>query len=155
MHILVSLADSCSSLVKESHGEIHISTRVESMGHQWAPTQGAKACPPAGLQPATHTDQPAPLEEAFSFPPDCGLSGSGHWWGSHLGLHLHSVMAGATGHVGKGHCVTREAGDSSHLLTPYTPVCARSTCTHQREPREDGHCVSAVTHVTEDTSATE
>lgn len=51
LHILVSLADSCSSLVSVSHGDIHISTQVESTRHQWAP--------------AAHTKQPRPTAGLF------------------------------------------------------------------------------------------
>lgn len=36
----------------------------------------------------------------------------------------------------EGSCVTREAGDSSHLLMPYKPVCTEHmcTCTHPASP---------------------
>lgn len=33
------------------------------------------------------------------------------------------------GRLRKGSCVTREAGDSSHLLMPYKPVCTESMYT--------------------------
>lgn len=39
LHILVSLADSCSSLVQASHGDTHISTHSESTGCQWGHLQ--------------------------------------------------------------------------------------------------------------------
>lgn len=102
------------------------------MGHQWAPAQGAEACTPDGLQPAARAGQPWPTEEGLSFRPDCGLSRGGQHGAPTPGCTFilkwlePQDMWGRPGGGGAS-CVTREAGDSSHLM-PYNPVCME--CMH-------------------------
>lgn len=105
MHILVSLADSCSSLVQASHGDIHISTSSESTGCQWghlpkgAASRSASAL--AGWPLAHHlpkTRHPAqdggPL---ISFkvwsPRSHSNSGPSPWQIPHLWLYFHTLTA--------------------------------------------------------------
>lgn len=105
MHILVSLADSCSSLVQASHGDIHISTSSESTGCRWghlpkgAASRSASAL--AGWPLAHHlpkTRHPAqdggPL---ISFkvwsPRSHSNSGPSPWQIPHLWLYFHTLTA--------------------------------------------------------------
>lgn len=89
------------------------------------PAQGAEACTPDGLQPAVRAGQPGPLEEAFHFHLTVALSGGGQHgaptWGCTFILKWLEPQD-MWGRPREGSCVTREAGDSSHLLMPYNPV---------------------------------
>lgn len=105
MHILVSLADSCSSLAQASHGDIHILTCSESTGCQWghlpkgAASQSASAL--AGWPPANHfpiTRHPAQdggplISMKVLSPRSHSNSGPSPWQIPHLWLYFHTITA--------------------------------------------------------------
>lgn len=106
MHILVSLADSCSSLVQASHGEVHIPTCLESTGCQWGhmPEWAASqvTSPLAGLPLAHHlplVKHPAQGGDAL-ISSKRGLqnhtvsnSGPSPWPAPRWGLYFHTLTA--------------------------------------------------------------
>lgn len=120
----------------------------------WSPWDTSGHCtPPREQMPALqlgcnlppHSKQSLP-EEVFSFPPDCGLSGSGQQWGSQLGLYHHSVTARAP-LIGCENATRTWGGQGGELCGKRSraqfTLAELQPCVHvahaptQREPRED------------------
>lgn len=106
MHILVSLADSCSRLVQASHGDTHVSTCSD-------PQDASGTTYPSGQpasQPSFQLGYPLPTTSqkpsillrvgVLWFPLKCGLQdhvvsnyGLSPWQIPHLGLYFHTLTA--------------------------------------------------------------
>lgn len=137
MHILVSLADSCSSLVQTSHRDIHTSTCSESTGQQ-------QGCLPESSEPRLRRG--CPLPTSHQSPSVCGggVSKTKHWpwpfpttnsWfgavvpylnSSTLSLHLQAVETPQRTTAGKGgQGVVRQQRSTDTSLARCTPAGER------------------------------
>lgn len=99
-----------------------------------------------------------PTGGGLSFPPDCGSLRGWSAWSSHLGLYLHSEMAGATGHVGEtqGGELCDERSRRQFTLADALQPSAHGVHAHsQCGPRQTGHCTPAVTVCQQGTSRME
>lgn len=142
LHILISLADSCSSLVLASHGETHISPAQNPQdprgGNLSKCAASQSACALTGLLLAPTSQQLHLLLRAgvLSFPSKHGLQdhrvanrGPSPWQVPHLGLHFHTLTAQppltpqrTSGRKHReGSCVT--IGKQGHLYTRLLHIC--------------------------------
>lgn len=88
---------------------------------------------------------PAPLEEAFPFHLTVASLMGGQQWSSHLGLYLHSEMAGATGHRGEtqgGELCDERSRRHFTLAEALQPGVHGVHAHSQHEPWHTGHCYS-------------